>query len=176
MMTMTERAPSSVEDQAEHRARHWARRLALQALYQWDMSGDDITGLLKQFSRKEDILKANAQYFEQLVRGVVDHEDDLCEQLVPVLDRPMKRLDPVERTILRFACYELLHCPDVPPAVVLSEATRLAGKFGTDEGRKYVNAVLDKVAASLHKARVDSITGEPDGALHDHPDRESEDG
>lgn len=148
---MTEPVSSAEEDQAKHRARHWARRLALQALYQWDMSGEDVAGLLEQFSRKEDILRANAQYFEQLVRGVVDYERDLDKQLTPVLDRPMTRLDPVERTVLRFACYELMHCQDVPPAVVLSEATRLAGKFGTDEGRKYVNAVLDRVASDLRK-------------------------
>lgn len=152
MTTMTEPASSIEENRAEHRARHWARRLALQALYQWDMSGGEIAGLLEQFSQKEDILRANARYFEQLVRGVVDHEDDLDKRLTPVLDRPMNRLDPVERTVLRFACYELMHCQDVPPAVVLSEATRLAGKFGTDKGRKYVNAVLDRVASDLCKA------------------------
>ena len=151
MMTMTEDSSSSEKDRAEHRGKHWARRLALQALYQWDISGEAVSGLLEQFSHKDDIRRANAQYFEQLVRGVVDHEDDLHKQLVPVLDRPMKRLDPVERTILRFACYELLHCREVPPAVILSEATRLAGKFGTDKGSKYVNAVLDRVAASLRK-------------------------
>ena len=152
MMTMTEGFSSSEKDRAEHRGRHWARRLALQALYQWDISGGDVSGLLDQFSRKDDILRANARYFEQLVRGVVDHEEDLHKQLVPVLDRPIKRLDPVERTVLRFACYELLHCREVPTAVVLSEATRLAGKFGTDKGSKYVNAVLDRVATSLRKA------------------------
>ncbi len=151
-MTMTEVSSSSEKDRAEYRGRHWARRLALQALYQWDMSGGDISELLDQFSRKDDILRANAGYFEQLVRGVVDHEEDLDKQLTPALDRPMKRLDPVERTVLRFASYELLHCREVPTAVILSEATRLAAKFGTDKGSKYVNAVLDRVAISLRKA------------------------
>ena len=151
---MTEFSSSLEKDRAEHRERHWARRLALQALYQWDMSKGDVSELLDQFSRKDDIVRANAQYFEQLVRGVVTHEEDLQKQLIPTLDRSMKRLDPVERTVLRFACYELLFCPEVPAAVILSEATRLAGKFGTDKGSKYVNAVLDRVAASLRKARV----------------------
>lgn len=153
MTTMTEVPSSSEKDRAEHRGRHWARRLALQALYQWDISGGDVPGLLDQFSRKDDILRADARYFEQLVRGVVAGEEDLHRQLTPVLDRPMKRLDPVERTVLRFACYELAHCREIPTAVVLSEATRLAGKFGTDKGGKYVNAVLDRVAASLREAR-----------------------
>lgn len=152
MTTMTELPSSSETDQAEYRGRHWARRLALQALYQWDISGEDVSGLLDQFSRKDDILRANTQYFEQLVRGVVTHEADLCKQLTPILDRPIKRLDPVERTVLRFACYELAHCRDIPTAVILSEATRLAGKFGTEKGSKYVNAVLDRVAVGLRKA------------------------
>ena len=152
MTTMTEPRSSSEADRAEHRGRHWARRLALQALYQWDVSGGEVSGLLDQFSRKDDILRANAQYFEQLVRGVVAHAEDLSKQLTPVLDRPITRLDPVERTVLRFACYELVHCQEVPTAVILSEATRLAGKFGTDKGGKYVNAVLDQVASGLRKA------------------------
>lgn len=152
MTTMTEAFPSSEKDRAEHRGRHWARRLALQALYQWDISGGDIPELLEQFSRKDDILRADTQYFEQLVHGVVTREEDLHRQLTPVLDRPLKRLDPVERTVLRFACYELLHCREVPSAVILSEATRLAGKFGTDKGSKYVNAVLDRVSINLRKA------------------------
>ena len=151
-MMMAEPPSSSETDRAEYRGRHWARRLALQALYQWDMSGEEVSGLLDQFSRKDDILRANTQYFEQLVRGVVAHEADLCEQLTPILDRPIKRLDPVERTVLRFACYELAHCQEIPTAVILSEATRLAGKFGTDKGSKYVNAVLDRVAVDLRKA------------------------
>ena len=82
MTTMMTEPPSSSEtDRAEYRGRHWARRLALQALYQWDMSGEEVSGLLDQFSRKDDILRANTQYFEQLVRGVVAHEADLCKQL-----------------------------------------------------------------------------------------------
>ena len=149
---MVETPSSSEGDRAEYRSRHWARRLALQALYQWDVSGGDVSGLLDQFSRKDDILRADASYFEQLVRGVVANEEDLHKQLSPVLDRPMKRLDPVERTVLRFACYELLYYREVPTAVILSEATRLAGKFGTDKGSKYVNAVLDRVSMSLRKA------------------------
>ncbi len=152
MTTMTELPSSSETDRAEHRGRHWARRLALQALYQWDVSGGEVAGLLDQFSHKQDIRRANGEYFELLVRGVVAHEADLCKQLTPILDRPIKRLDPVERTVLRFACYELVHCPNVPTAVILSEATRLAGKFGTEKGSKYVNAVLDRAAAGLRKA------------------------
>ncbi len=152
MTMMTESSSSFEKDRAERRGRHWARRLALQALYQWDVSGDDVPGLLDQFSRKDDILRADSNYFRQLVRGVVDSEEALQERLAPILDRPMRRLDPVERAVLRFACYELLHFQEIPTAVILSEATQLAGKFGTEKGGKYVNAVLDRASADLRAA------------------------
>lgn len=138
--------------EAEHRARHWARRLALQALYQWDVSGEDAEGLLEQFLESPDCVRADAAHFERLVCGVLAHKDELQEPLLPILDRPLERLDPVERAVLRIACYEFRHCPEVPVAVVLAEATQLASQFGTEKGGKYVNAVLDKVAGLLRDA------------------------
>ena len=143
-MTTTDEA-----DQSVHRARRWARRLALQALYQWDVSGGQAEELVRQFSQREDILRADADYFARLVSGVLAHRDELHARLAPWLDRGMERLDPVERTVLRYACFELLHCSEVPLPVVLSEATQLACRFGTERGGKYVNAVLDKVARNL---------------------------
>ena len=137
------------DEKSLHRARRWARRLALQALYQWDISGGDIQELVKQFSQREDILRADAQYFECLVKGVLEHAGELHTRLVPCMDRDLDRLDPVERTVLRCACFELLHCPEVPRPVVLSEAIRLTRRFGTEQGGKYVNAVLDRVARDL---------------------------
>ena len=154
MTKMNESDTQTEQERAEHRERHWARRLALQALYQWDMSGGEALELLEQFSRKEDIQRASAPYFALLVNGVLDNETELHSQLTPLLDRSMTLLDPVERTVLRFACYELLHCTDVPTAVVLSEATRLTRKFGTEKGSRYVNGVLDRFASDLRKARV----------------------
>ncbi len=135
----------------ENREHHWARRLTLQALYQWDLSGTDAETLLEQFSGTEGIERADAAYFELLLRGVLERDAELTQQLTPLLDRSLDRLDPVERSILRFACFELLHCPQIPIAVVLSEAVRLAAKFGTEKGSKYVNAVLDRGA---HEWRV----------------------
>jgi len=135
----------------QHREHHWARRLALQALYQWDVSGSETSELLEQFLRTKDMERADADYFEFLLRGVVESESELAEKLIPLLDRSIERLDPVERSILRFACFELMHCPQVPTAVILSEAVRLAAKFGTDKGSKYVNAVLDRAAHELRQ-------------------------
>ena len=136
----------------ENRGHHWARRLALQALYQWDLSGTDVEALLAQFSETESIARADAGYFEVLLRGVLEHDAELSQRLMPLLDRSLDRLDPVERSILRFACFELLYCPQIPTAVVLSEAVRLAAKFGTEKGSKYVNAVLDRGAREWRMA------------------------
>ena len=142
------------QDQTEHRERHWARRLALQALYQWDMSGGNALELLDQFSQKQDIERASPRYFALLVNGVLDNEEELHSQLTPLLDRSMALLDPVERTVLRFACYNCCIAQYVPATVVLSEATRLTRKFGTEKGGQYVNAVLDRLANDLRKGQV----------------------
>lgn len=149
---MTTTTEGNEAREAEHRARHWARRLALQALYQWDVSGEDAEGLLEQFLESPDYARADAVHFERLVCGVLAHKDELQEPLLPILDRPLERLDPVERAVLRIACYEFRHCADVPVAVVLAEATQLASQFGTEKGGKYVNAVLDKAAGLLRDA------------------------
>ena len=152
MTTTTDPGEAREGQHAEHRARHWARRLALQALYQWDISGEDAEGLLEQFMEAQDSERADAKYFEQLVCGVLAHKDELQEPLLPILDRSLERIDPIERAVLRIACYELRYCPDVPVAVALAEATQLAGQFGTEKGGKYVNAVLDKAAGLLRDA------------------------
>ena len=151
MAMMRESDTQTERERAVHRERHWARRLALQALYQWDISGGEAGELLDQFSRKEDIQLASSEYLALLVNGVLNNAEDLHRRLTPLLDRPLPQLDPVERTALRFACYELVHCPDVPIAVVLSEAARLTRKFGTEKGSRYVNAVLDRLAGELRR-------------------------
>ena len=133
------------------RARQHARRLALQALYQWDVSGGEAKALLGQFVDDEE--RADADYLARLIEGVLSHASELHKQLIPALDRDLSRLDPVERTALRFGCYELLYCPEVPVAVVLAEATRLASKFGSENSSRYVNAVLDQVAHALPNTR-----------------------
>jgi N utilization substance protein B len=90
--------------------------------------------------------RADADYFRELVRGVRDNTAELDAEIGRYADRAVSSIDPVELALLRSGCYELVHRPDVPFRVVITEAVSLARKFGAEDGYKYVNAVLDGVA------------------------------
>ncbi|HBH35431.1 MAG TPA: transcription antitermination factor NusB [Gammaproteobacteria bacterium] len=132
------------------RKRHQARRLALQALYQWQVTGDDIGDINSQFVAENDSDKYDIDYFRDLFQGVPTHLDELDRELQPLIDRDIERVDLVERAALRLGVYELLHHPEVPFRVVINESVELAKVFGADKGHRYVNGVLDKVS---HKVR-----------------------
>lgn len=129
-------------------ARQRARRRALQALYAWQVSGNPIGRVLAEFEHEQDMEIADRDFFVDLVRGVEKHCDDLDDKLAPFLDRPIEQVDPIERAVLRLSAYELLHRPDTPYRVALSEAIELAKRFGSDFGHTYINGVLDKAAAA----------------------------
>jgi N utilization substance protein B len=130
-------------------ARRWSRRLAMQAIYQWQMTGQDADEIDRQFKEGSDLEKADGDYFEVLLRGVLAHVDELDAALAPHVDRRMDYIDPVERAILRCACFELVHRADVPYKVIINEAVELAKQFGSEQGHKFINGVLDKVAPEL---------------------------
>jgi len=129
-------------------ARRRARRLVLQALYQWQMSGADEAEIERQFREDPNFERVDAQYFHELLRGVIDHCAALDEQLAPLLDRKVSELDRVELALLRMGVYELRHRPDVPFKVAIDEAVGLARVFGAEESHRYINGVLDAVARS----------------------------
>jgi transcription antitermination protein NusB len=131
------------------RARRWARRLAMQAIYQWQMTGQGVNEIDGQFQNEEDLSKADSEYFHALLHGVIAHVEALDSTLAQYAKRSMDQVDPVERAILRCACYELAHRLDVPYKVIINEAVELAKKFGAEQGHKFVNGVLDKVAPRL---------------------------
>ena len=130
-------------------ARGRARRRALQALYAWQLAGGEVRGILAQFAHEQAREPADLAYFEDLVRGVLQHVAALDQALSAHLDRPVEQVDPVERAALRIAAYELLHRPDVPYRVVINEAIDSTKRFGSEHGHTYVNGVLDKAAATL---------------------------
>lgn len=134
------------------RARNRARRAVLQALYQWQMTGDTPGDLISQFAAGDDLKRADAGYFEELVIGCIREAAALEAVLAPLLDRPLGQLDPVERAALLIGMFELTHRLDLPFRVVISEGVDLAKTFGGEDGHKYVNAVLDKAAARLRTA------------------------
>jgi N utilization substance protein B len=126
--------------------RRRARRRALQAIYQWQLTGQGADEILGQFRAAQDMSGVDETYFETLLRGVISGQDGLDAELQPFLDRPMKDVDQMEQAVLRIGAFELLNCPELPVPVVLDECIDLAQRFGSEQGHSYVNAVLDKAA------------------------------
>jgi N utilization substance protein B len=135
-------------------ARSRARRRALQAVYAWQMSGQPIAQVIEQFRDEQDMEIADLDYFEDLVRGIDRHREQLDTELRRFLDREIAQVDPIERGVLRIATYELLHRSDIPYRVVINEAIETTKRFGADHGHTYVNGVLDKAAATWRAAEV----------------------
>jgi N utilization substance protein B len=129
-----------------HEPRSRARRRALQALYQWQMTGQDPRDILAQFREMQDMRGVDEAHFERLLLGVAAAADELDAALQPFLDRDAAQLEPTERAVLRIGAYELLNCPEQPFRVVVRECVDLADRFGSAQGHAYVNAVLDSAA------------------------------
>ncbi|MDX1251978.1 MAG: transcription antitermination factor NusB [Gammaproteobacteria bacterium] len=131
------------------RARSLARRSAVQAIYQWQVAGQDVNQIEAQFVTEQDMKKVDVAYFSELLHEVPAHLAELDDQFASFLDRPIPELDPVERAILRIGAYELKCRPDIPYRVIINEAVELAKTFGAEQSHKYVNSILDKVARKL---------------------------
>jgi N utilization substance protein B len=138
------------------RARAKARRLALQGLYQWQLSGTPVGELIIELNQSQNVKDVDGEYFEALVRGVIADNETLQALFQPHLDRPAEQIDPIERGILLIGTYELKDRIDVPYRVVLNEAMELAKGFGAEDSHKYINAVLDKTSAGLRQAERDA--------------------
>ena len=134
------------------RARSVARKRAMQALYQWQMTSHDANDLAQQFIESEEFSGADRDYFEELVRGCIRQKDAIDTAITPFIDRPLDQLDPVETAILMMGMFELRARSDVPYRVVINEAVDLAKRFGATDAHKYVNAVLDRAARELRAA------------------------
>ncbi|MEN8132801.1 MAG: transcription antitermination factor NusB [Pseudomonadota bacterium] len=139
-----------------HHARQWSRRLAMQAIYQWQMTAQDLVEIERQFYTDENLHKADLSYFRELLHQVPAHLEELDMRLGKHLDRPVAEVDPVERAVLRNGCYELIYRRDIPYKVVINEAIRLTKKFGAEHGYRFINGVLDGVVKDLHKSSATS--------------------
>ncbi|MEE9492583.1 MAG: transcription antitermination factor NusB [Gammaproteobacteria bacterium] len=126
-----------------------ARRYIMQALYQWDLSGNNLSDIDKQFHEDEDFSKVDEQYFHEIFHGVPARLDDIDGHYEDFLDRKIEQLDPVERAVLRMATFELEKRLDIPYRVVINESVNLVKKYGADTAHRYVNGILDKVAQQL---------------------------
>ena len=127
-------------------ARHNARRYALQAMYQWQIAGTPIGEIEAEFLHYHIDKKLDLAYFKELIHGVPKHKHELDHEMQAFLGRGLHEIDPVELAVLRLAIYELMKRPDVPYRVIINEALKLTKKFGSVEGHKFVNGVLDRVA------------------------------
>ncbi|AKZ27260.1 MULTISPECIES: transcription antitermination factor NusB [Ralstonia solanacearum species complex] len=135
-------------------ARRRARELALQGLYQWLLNRNDPGVVEAHLHDAQGFNKADRAHFDALLHGAIREEATLTESFTPFLDRPVAELSPVERAALLVGAYELVHCVDIPYKVVINEAVELAKTFGGVEGYKYVNGVLDKLAAQVRAVEV----------------------
>lgn len=133
--------------------RRKARRLVLQALYQWLMSGSDPLVISKQY-REETLGKVDWNYFEEVFSEIPGATQKLNESLEPLLDRELVALDPIEKALLYLGTFELANRIDVPYRVVINECVELAKIFGATDSHKYINGVLDKLASELRPAEV----------------------
>jgi len=144
------------ENRFEPRRR--ARRRALQAIYQWQITGQDASEILRQFQDAQDMSGVDEDHFETLLRGVSSGQEGLDEELQQFLDRPISQVDLMERVVLRIGAYELLNCPELPFRVVLDECVDLSHRFGSEQGHSYVNAVLDNAARIWRAEEVGAAT------------------
>ena len=135
-------------------ARSLARRRAMQALYQWQMTGQSGKDIVLQFAADDEHERADHELFRDLVRNVIDDCESLDQEIGELSDRAVEQLDPVEHGILMMGVYELRSRIDVPYKVVINEAVELCRRYGAEDGHKFVNALLDRAAQKYREAEV----------------------
>ena len=131
------------------RARHLARELLVQALYQRQIAGHTVPELKSQFLAAEDFERCDSEYFGELLTTIVDDTAALDALITRYAVRSIEQLDSVGRAVLWLGLAELKHRADVPTRVVINEAIELTKRYGTTDSHKFVNAVLDKSAREL---------------------------
>lgn len=130
-------------------SRRKSRELALKGLYALLLRGGDADTLLRDLREDEDYALADTAYFESLLQGIATHRDELDARIAPLLSRPLREVSPIEHAILCLSCHELAHAPDIPYRVVINEGVELAKRYGGTDGYKFVNGVLDRLAAQI---------------------------
>ncbi|MBA4217258.1 MAG: transcription antitermination factor NusB [Proteobacteria bacterium] len=135
-------------------ARRRSREAALQGLYQWLLTGEDIGAIVALGREQEGYARLDLKHYDALLGGCVQEAADLDAILARHVDRKTTELSPIEHAILMIGAYELKHCFDIPYRVAINEAVELAKAFGGTDGHKYVNGVLDRAAGDLRAAEV----------------------
>ena len=141
------------------KAKQKARKLSLQALYSWDLGGIDLQTIEVNFNIENDMSKIDNDLFKTLLYEVPKNLAKVDETYQPHLDREQDQLDPVSRAVLRISTYELLFCIEVPYKVAINEGVNLAKTFGPTDAYKFINGVLDRVAAQSRAVEIAAHKG-----------------
>ena len=134
-----------------------ARHFAMQAIYQWQMSGNPIQVIEAEFHTDNDMAKVDVDYFHELVNQASTQSSELDGLFMPYIKgKKLDDLDPITLALLRLSTYEFKNRIDVPYRVVINESVNLAKKFGAEDSHKFINGVLDKVAVQLREVEVNA--------------------
>jgi len=136
------------------RGKTQARKVAMQAMYQWSINKTSFADLVQQFTGYETWKKADKSWFAVLVQGVPNNIIEINNSLEAVVDRPLDKIDLVELSILRLGAYELLYHIEIPYKVILNEYINLSKVFGSSQSYRYINATLDKIAQNIRSVEI----------------------
>ena len=131
-----------------------ARRLAMQGLYEWQVSDNKPSEIETQYLIEKVTDKVDIAYFRELISRIPLHCEELDSHIAPLISRSLAEVDPVELAVLRLGTYELIYHPEIPYRVVINEAVELAKMFGADQGHRFVNGIMDRLSASLRTVEV----------------------
>ncbi len=134
--------------------RHRAREFALQGIYQWLLSHEDAGVIDAHIRNAHGFDKADAGHFDILLHGAIREVQELRAVITPLIDRSIEQLSPIEHAVLLIGTFELKNLIEIPYKVVINEAVELTKSFGGIDGHKYVNGVLDKLAAALRATEI----------------------
>lgn len=152
---MTQKSPHANPSKSRT-PRHRAREFALQGLYQWLLNGEDAGAIEAHIREAHGFDKADAAHFDALLYGSIAQAGALREDLAPLIDRPLAQVSPIEHVALLIGAFELKNHLEIPYRVVINEAVELTKSFGGIDGHKYVNGVLDKLAARVRSVEIDA--------------------
>src|SRR5215472_10666057 len=148
------RSADDLPKSVQRGSRRRSRELTLQGLYQWLLAGTAPSTIGAQLREASGFSKCDAEFFDGLWNGVTGQFDQMVAAFAPYLDRQPAELSPIEKSVLAIGAWELLREPDVPYRVAINEAVELAKSYGGTDGYKYVNGVLDRLAAAARAAEI----------------------